>query len=105
MLRDRGRRGLDDEHVRTPDRVLEAEVRRAVGKRRPLHPGQLHAEMPGDLVGKLGVRAPRDDGEPLRRGQRHGTADCEVSQRGPARALESRQRLLNRSAFHLALPC
>ena len=58
MLADRQGGSLDDEHVGAADRVLEAEVGRAVCERRPLDPRQLDAEMAGDLAASSGCELP-----------------------------------------------
>ena len=64
---------------------------------------QFHVQLQGDLLGELGMRAAREDHQPLLRRQRNGVAGTHLDQRD--RRLESRQRLLNRPAFHPAPPC
>jgi hypothetical protein len=99
-----GWQAVDDEHVRAAPPTP-----RSGGVRLPVREGlQLHASssMPScsAIRGKLGVGAAGYDGKPLLRRQRQGAPDCELRSRGVG-PLEARQRLLNRPAFHLVLPC
>ena len=94
--------GLHQEDVGAANRLAVAAVRLAVGERLQLDLSELDAQALGDSLREVRVRATGKHHEPLLRcqrdrvtGLRHGLLGCD---------LESRQLLLNRSAFHLVLP-
>ena len=64
---------------------------------------EVDADLTGDPLGQLGVRAGHD-GEPLLRRQRLGAAELELRSRRVPASLEAGRHLLNRAAFHLVLP-
>jgi hypothetical protein len=57
-----------------------------------------------DPAGELGMRAAGDDHEALPRLQAERAADLLLRLERDLRPRQARQRLLNRSAFHLVLP-
>ena len=102
MLCDRPRGGLDDEHVRAAHRVVVAAVRLAVGERLQLARAEVDAEVVGDLLRELRMRAARRRRQALPRREPIARPACGSAAWAP-RAAQAGQRLLNRSAFHRAL--
>src|SRR4029077_18917378 len=58
-------RRLDEEHIGAADRLVEAAVDLAVGERLERYRAQFDVELVGDLCGKLRVRAPGEQHQPL----------------------------------------
>ena len=82
---------------------LVAAVRLAVRERLQLDLAELDAELLGDLLRELRVRATGEHHQPLLRRERDRVPGLHLDARHLG--LEPGQRLLNRSAFHRVLPC
>ena len=96
--------GLDEEDVSAANRFAVATVRLAVGERRELDLAELDAELLRDPRCERGMRSPREHHQPLLRREGDRVARGHRYVRDICR-FEPRQCLLNRAAFHRALPC
>jgi hypothetical protein len=102
VLVDGWRPGLHEEDIGAADRLAVAHVRLVVREGIQLDLAEVDPEALGDPLGELGVRAAREHHQPLLRRERDRVARLQDGlDRG---AFEPGQRLLNRSAFHRALP-
>ena len=102
MLIHRLTAGLHEEDVGATDRLAVPAVRLTVRERLQLDLTEIDTEPLCDALSQLGVRAAGEHHEPLLRRQWDRVARLRLRLLGCD--LEPRQLLLNRSAFHLALP-
>jgi hypothetical protein len=95
--------GLEDEDVGTSDRLPVPAVRLAVGEGLELDLPELDGALLRNHPRQVTVRAAGEDHQPLLRGQRDRVTRTHLWLL--PLDVETRQRLLNRPAFHRVLPC